>query len=207
MNRVASFSLDPDGTLKGKVVETRSGETASHYRYLYNAETEKEQREYMEHRLQRDLASFTLDSASAQNTHDMAKSVVVSFSLTANRYAKPAGDLLLLRPRVIGTNAERFNDKPRKYPIDLGETGTWRDTIDVALPVGYVIDDMPAPISVDVGFASYKSEVKAGDGMLHYSREFKVNELDLGPEKYGDLRRLMGAIGSDENNSAVLKKK
>jgi hypothetical protein len=207
MNRVASFSLDADGTLKGKVIETRSGETASRYRYLYNAETEKEQREYMEHRLQRDLASFTLDSSSAQNTHDMSKSVVVNFSLTANRYAKPAGDLLLVRPRVVGTNAERLNDKPRSYPIDLGETGTWRDTIDVALPAGYVVDDMPDPVSVDVGFASYKSEVKAGEGVLHYSREYKVNQLDLGPEKYADVRKLMGAIASDENNSAVLKKK
>jgi hypothetical protein len=137
----------------------------------------------------------------------MSKNVVVSFSLTANRYAKPAGDLLLVRPRVIGTHAEHFNDKPRKYPIDLGETGTWKDRIDVALPAGYVVDDMPEPVSVDVGFASYKSEVKAGDGVLHYSREYQVKELDLAPDKYPDVRKLMGAIASDENNSAVLKKK
>ncbi len=179
VERAGSFSLDAQGTLKGKVTETRSGETASHYRYLYNAESEKEQREYTEHRLQRDLASFTLDSASAQNTRDMSKSVVVNFSLTANSYAKPAGDLLLVRPRVIGSDVERFNDKPRQYPIDLGETGTWRDTIDVSLPAGYVVDDMPEPVSVDVGFASYKSEVKAGDGVLHYSREYVVKDLDL----------------------------
>src|SRR5271163_2485593 len=207
VDRQASFSLDADGTLKGKVTEIRSGETASRYRYLYNAETEKEQREFMEHRLQRDLASFTLDSASAQNTHDMSKSVVVNFSLTANRYAKPAGDLLLIRPRVIGSNAERFNDKPRKYPIELGETGTWRDSIDVALPAGYVVDDMPEPVSVDVGFASYKSEVKAGDGMLHYSREYVVKDLDLAADRYPDVRKLMGVMAADENNSAVLKKK
>ncbi len=207
IDRQASFSLDADGTLKGKVTEVRSGETASRYRYLYNAETEKEQREFMEHRLQRDLASFTLDSASAQNTHDMSKSVVVNFSLTANRYAKPAGDLLLVRPRVIGTNAERFNDKPRKYPIDLGETGTWRESIEVTLPPGYAVDDMPEPVSVDVGFASYKSEVKAGNGVLHYSREYQVKALELAPDKYADVRKLMGTIASDENNSAVLKKK
>lgn len=207
IDRRASFSLDADGTLKGDVTEVRSGETASHYRYLYNAESEKEQREYMEHRLQRDLASFTLDSASAQNTHDMSKSVVVSFSLTANRYAKPAGDLLLVRPRVIGTNAERLNDKPRKYPIDLGETGTWKESIDVTLPPGYAVDDMPGPVNVDVGFATYRSEVKAGDGVLHYSREYQVKAVDLSPDKYSDVRKLMGTIASDESNSAVLKKK
>jgi hypothetical protein len=207
VERQASFSLGADGTLTGKVVETRSGETAAHYRYLYNAESEKEQREYLEHRLQRDLASFTLDSASAQNTRDMSKSVVVTFSLTASRYAKPAGDLLLLRPRVLGSNAERLDDKPRKYPIDLGQTGTWRESIDVALPAGYAVDDMPEPVSVDVGFASYKSEVKAADGVLHYSREYQVRAIDLPAEKYSDVRKLMGSITSDENNSAVLKKK
>jgi hypothetical protein len=207
LERAATFDLDVDGTLKGKVTETRSGETALHYRYLYNAESDKQQREFMEHRLQRDFASFTLDSSSAQNTRDMSKSVVVSFSLTANHYAKPAGDLLLFRPRVIGSNAERFNDKPRKYPIDLGATGTWRDTIDVALPAGYVVDDMPEPVSVDVGFASYKSEVKASGATLHYSREYIVRDLDLAPEKYSDVKKLMGAITADENNSAVLKKK
>ena len=117
-----------------------------------------------------------------------------------------AGDLLLLRPRVIGSNAERFDDKPRAYPIYLGRTGTWRDRFDLKLPSGYVVDDMPEPVTVDVGFASYKSEVKATDGVLHYSREYTVRELDLAPEKYADLRKLMGAITADENNSAVLKK-
>jgi Domain of Unknown Function with PDB structure (DUF3857)/Transglutaminase-like superfamily len=207
VDRQASFTLDADGTLKGKVTEVRSGDTATHYRYLYNAESEKEQREFMDHRLQHDLASFTLESATAENTHDMSKSVVVNFSLTANRYAKPAGDLLLVRPRVLGSNAERLNDKPRKYPIDLGATGTWKENIDVALPAGYVVDDLPEPVNVDVGFASYKSEVKASGDVLHYSREYQVKTLDLAPEKYADVKKLMGAIGSDENNSAVLKKK
>jgi transglutaminase-like putative cysteine protease len=206
LERVASFSLDADGTLKGKVTETRSGETASQYRYLYNAETEKDQREFMEHRLQQDFASFTLDSSNAQNTHDMSKSVVVNFSLTASRYAKPAGDLLLVRPRVIGSHVDEFSDKPRKYPINLGATGTWRDTVEVALPVGYTVDDAPNPVSVDVGFASYKSEVKADGGMLRYSREYVVKDLVVPAEKYPEVRKLMGAIASDENNSAMLKK-
>jgi transglutaminase-like putative cysteine protease len=207
LERSASFRLDGDGTLKGSVTETRSGETGSHYRYLYNAETEKQQREYMEHRLQRDFASFTLESASAQNTHDMAKSVVVNFSLTANRYAKPAGELLLLRPRVIGSHVDEFNDKPRLYPIDLGETGTWRDTVDVALPPGYMVEDAPDPVSIDVGFARYASSVKADGDVLHYSREYVVKEPMVAPEKYADVRKLMGTIAADENNNAVLRKK
>ncbi len=207
MVRTASFALSEDGTLKGSVTETRSGESAHHYRQLYSEEGEKGQHEDMERRLQRDFSSFTIDSNGAQNAHEMHKSMVLQYALTASGYAQPSGDLLLVRPRVLGRNAQVYNDKPRVYPIDLGQTGTWRDSIDVALPKDYVVDDMPAAVDLDVGFARYKSEVKAEGGVLHYSREYVVRELDLAPEKSADVSKLMGVINADENNSAVLKKK
>ncbi len=207
MDRTGSFELNADGTLKGKVSESRSGATAWAYRRLYTEDGEKEQHQYIEERLQHDLANFTVDSNTAQNTHEMNKNIVVNFSLTANSYAKPVGDLLLVRPRVIGRNSQPYTDKLRKYPIDLGQTGTWRDSIDVTLPPGYVVDDMPEPINIDVGFATYKSEIKSSPGVLHYSREYVVKDLDLPADKDADVRKLMGAITADENSSAVLKKK
>jgi transglutaminase-like putative cysteine protease len=207
LERTASFALNADGTLQGTVTETRSGEAASGYRRLYTEESEKEQHEAMERRLQADLTRFTVDSSSARNAREMSKSVVLQYSFTANGYAEPSGDLLLLRPRVLGRLARPYNDKPRTYPIDLGETGTWRDRVDVALPAGYTVDDLPAAVDLDLGFASYKSDVKADGGVLHYSREYIVRQLDLAPEKSGDVSKLMAVINSDENSSAVLKKK
>jgi hypothetical protein len=207
LDRTASFTLSAEGTLKGSVKETRSGEAARSHRRLYAEEGEKQQHEAIEHRLQRDLTSFTVESISAQNTREMSKSVVETYSFTANGYAQPTGDLLLIRPRVVGRNARWYNDKPRTYPIDLGETGTWRDTFDVALPAGYIVDDMPAPVDLDVGFASYKSDIKSDGGVLHYSREYVVRQLDLAPDKSADVSKLMGVINADENSSAVLKKK
>ncbi len=207
VDRTAKFALNQDGTLKGTVTETRSGEAARSYRRLYNEEGEKEQHEAMERRLQRDLTGFTIDASSAQNAREMSKSLVLQYSFTASGYAQPTGDLLLLRPRVVGRNARPYNDKPRSYPIDLGETGTWRDTVDVALPAGYAVDDLPAPVDLDVGFATYKSAVKADAGGLHYAREYVVRQLDLAPDKSADVSKLMAVITADENSSAVLKKK
>ena len=207
LDRKASFALNEDGALKGTVTETRSGEAALRYRRLYNEEGEKEQHEEIEKRLQRDFSSFTLEGNSGKVVPEMGKSVVLQYSLTAGAYAQPAGDLLLIRPRVLGRDARPYNDKPRVYPIDLGETGTWRDSIDVALPSDYAVDDMPAAVDLDVGFARYKSEVKANGGVLHYSREYVVRELDLAPEKSADVDKLMRVITADEYSSAVLKKK
>jgi hypothetical protein len=49
--------------------------------------------------------------------------------------------------------------------------------------------------------------VKADAGVLHYSREYIVRQLDLAPDKSADVSKLMGVINADENSSAVLKKK
>jgi hypothetical protein len=205
--RAAKFELTEDGTLKGAVQETRSGASAWHVRSIYQEKGEKDQREYMERQLQKDFSSFTLNSQTASNARDLDKLLVLNYDLTAKSYAKTAGSLLLVRPRVIGTDAFSFEDKPRSYPIDLGRTGTWRDSFDVSLPAGYEVDDLPAPVSVDVGFATYRSEVKSDASALHYTRELVVRELQLPAEKYADLRKLEGAIVADENSSAVLKKK
>ncbi len=203
----AKFELAEDGTLKGAVKETYSGASAFRIRSLFQEKGEKEQREYMEKQLRSDFSSFTLDSEKSANARELDKQLVLNYDVTARSYAKTAGNLLLVRPRVVGTVVSPYDDKPRKYPIDLGRTGVWRDSFDVALPAGYVVDDLPASVNVDVGFASYKSEVKSDVSALHYTREYVVRDLQLSPEKDADLCKLEGAILADENGSAVLKKK
>lgn len=205
--RSATFSLADDGTLKGSVTELHSGLAAKNLRHVYVKEDAKEQREFMERKLRRDFSSFTLDAQKIQNAGDLDKQVVLSYDLTAARYAKSAGNLLLVRPRVLGSDVFALNDDPRKYPIDLQQTGIWRDSYDLKLPAGYAVDELPDPVTVDVGFATYHSEVKLNGDALHYTREYTVKELDIKPEKYADLKKLMAAISMDESSSAVLKKK
>ena len=126
--------------------------------------------------------------------------------MTARQYSHQAGPLLLVRPRVVGSYAEAFDDKPRIYPIDLDATGHWRDSFDITLPPGYVIDETPDPVSLDLDFASYHSSVTAKGNLLHYEREYVVRQVQIPPDKATSFRKLESAILSDEKNSAVLKK-
>ena len=99
-----------------------------------------------------------------------------------------------------------FDDKPRVYPIDLDATGRWRDSFDITIPPGYVIDETPDPVSIDVGFASYHSATTAKGNLLHYEREYIVRQVEIPPAKAADFRLLESTILADEKDSAVLKK-
>lgn len=204
--RAAKFDLDAEGTLKGSVTVTRSGASAWGLREFYAMSSDKEQRENLEQSLRRDFSSFTVGSQSVQHVRDLNQQLSLEYEVTATSYAKPAGSLLLLRPRVVGSDVEQLNDKPRKYPIQFDVLGEWKDDFDVRIPVGYAIDEVPDPVNVDVGFASYRSEVKIDGNTLHYSREYVLKKLDLDPDQYAALKKFEAEVNTDENRSAVLKK-
>jgi len=206
IDRKATFDLAPDGTLKGDITVLRSGALSGDMRHRLAMESDKEQRERVERILQHDFSTFTLGSEKVAHVRDLDQPLEMDYSVTAPSYAKNAGTLLLVRPRAVGTDSDGLDDKPRTVPITFEGVGTWRDDFDFKLPAGYTVDDLPDPVTVDVGFATYHSEVKADSGELHYKREYVLKKIELDPTDYPKLRKLEGAIATDENNSAVLKK-
>ena len=206
VNRTATFTLDPDGSLTGNVTVKRLGASSDDLRRYFTLSSDKEKRQSLEDSLRNDLPSFQVDKEEIENTRNLDQPLILRYDVTASSYAKNAGNMLLVRPRVVGSDAIALTDEARRFPIEFDSTGEWRDTFDVKIPAGYTVDDVPDPVNVDVGFASYRSDVKADGNTLHYSREYVVRKLELTADQYPDLRKFESEIYTDENRSAVLKK-
>ena len=210
LTRKGSFTLAPDGALAGDVTETSTGAAAARERWSIKDKDSKELRESLEKSLGSDLPGLTFKGFEFHQTADLDKPLDLDLHLSAASYAHASGPLLLLRPRVLGSDARAVPDvmegKPRAYSIELGHPGRWRDSFDIALPPGYVVDETPDPVNLDLDFASYHSSVSAKGNTLHYEREYVVRQVELPPGKAASFRRLESAILSDEQGAAVLKK-
>ncbi len=206
MERTAKFELAADGTLQGDVTMRRSGASAWRWRDQLAMDSDKEQREMVETLLQHDFSTFTLGTERVAHVRELDQPLEMEYSVTAPLYAKAAGSLLLVRPRVMGSDANGLDDKPRRVPISFAGVGTWRDDFDVKIPAGYAVDDLPDPVNMDMGFATYHSVVKVEGSVLHYQREYVLKQVRLDSADYGKLRKLETAITTDENSDAVLKK-
>ncbi len=204
--RKGVFTLAADGTLTGSVDSSHFGPTGADLRWILKHTDEKERREYWEKSVAYSLPGVTLDAFSFIEPSALDKPIEFHYKVTARQYSHQAGPLLLVRPRVIGSDALYFDDKPRVYPIDLGATGRWHTTFDITIPPGYVVDETPDPVSLDLDFASYHSSVTAKENLLHYEREYIVRQVELPPAKAADFRHMESVILSDEKNAAVLKK-
>jgi len=99
-----------------------------------------------------------------------------------------------------------LEEKERRYPVELGAATVQTDLFEIALPPGYVIDELPPPVHADYPFASYTSKVECDGKVLRYSRRFEVKRMDVPTEQLSDLKRFYEQVAQDENNSAVLKR-
>ncbi len=207
VRRSASFQLQPDGSLKGKVVENRFGDLSNYRRYLYAQADAKEQQTEMNRVLSQDFVSFSVSDVKVENVNALNKDLTTTYELSADRFGRPMGSLLMVRPRVFGSEGLPVDRKARVVPIDLRQTMTEQDDFTIELPAGYAIDEIPDPVKLDVGFASYESSSSLDGNRLHYIRTYTVRQISLPAERYPDVQKLAAAIDADEQNHAVLKKK
>jgi len=208
VERTAKLSLNSSGVLSGDVVEVRNGDTGTIQRYMLKSVTKKEdQIKPIEKLAAESLATFRLTNASVSNLERKDLPFGYQYSFVAENYAKKAGDLILVRPRVIDMKAKSLMEtkEPRRFAVEF--TGPRKDTdmFEISLPAGYEVDDVPPPVNVDYSFASYHSKTEKVGSVLRYTRTFEVKELSVPVSKADDLKKFYRIIASDERNNAVLK--
>ncbi len=208
IRRTAKLTLSPAGTLSGDVEETRVGERAWSQRWALRTVTKDIDRiKPIETLLSHSLATFQITKASVGNLQSTDQPFIYNYSVTAQSYAKTAGNLLLVRPRFIGNKSSDLLEtkEPRKYPVEFDGPSQDTDTFEITLPPGYEVDDLPPPVNVDYSFASYHSKSEVNGNTLKYTRTFEVKELSVPLSKVDDLKKLYRYIAGDERNTAVLK--
>jgi hypothetical protein len=199
--------LAADGSLEASVVEQRFGYAAERPRVMFTGGSQQQQRDYLEKRLRLDLTNVSIEKLAAEHSTELSRPLELDYSFRVANYARSAGDLLLVRPRIFSSDAWSLPRETRAWPIDLSALQSRTDHIDLTLPPGYVVDELPEAVSLDTDFASYHSAVTADATTLHYTREYTVKLLQLDASRYDDLRKFSERVAYDEATSAVLKKK
>jgi hypothetical protein len=208
IDRTAKLTLDAEGLLKGDVKEVRLGGRAASERYALMKVTKDTDRvKPIETLLSNSLSNFRITRATVTNLQHTDQPFGFDYTFESDNYAKNAGGLLLVRPRVLGNKAFNFfeNKEPRRFPFEFDGPARDVDTFEIAIPSGYEVDDMPPPVDADYSFASYHSRTEVKAGVIRYTRTFEVKELSVPVDHADELKRFDRAITGDERNTVVLK--
>jgi len=208
IQRSGKLTLDANGMLKGEIKEVRLGDRASSERRQLRTVTKNEDRiKPIENLLAGSLSSFQIVRASLINVDLTDQPFGFNYSFESDNYAKSAGNLLLVRPRVLGSKSWGVLEtkEARKFPIEFEGPSRDTDSFDIALPPGYEVDELPPPTDADFSFGSYHSKTEASGNALHYTRAVEIKELSVPVSQMDELKKFYRMIAADERNTAVLK--
>jgi hypothetical protein len=206
--RTAKMTLDENGTLHGDIREVWSGDMASMQRAATEAATQDtDVIKPVERVAAESLSTYSILKASMANARMNDRPFEWRYTIEAPDYAKTAGGLLLVRPRIIGSKVSGLLEttEPRHHPIEFDGARHDTDVFEIALPAGYEVDELPPQVNVDYGFVSYHSKTETVGHSLRYTRTFERKELSIPVSKAEELKKFYRAISDDERNSAVLK--
>jgi hypothetical protein len=206
--RTGKLTLDGMGTLTGEVSETRVGDRAWSERWRLRTVNKSSDRiKPIEDLLAGSLSLFTISKASIDNLNLTDQPFGFHYTFEARNYAKNAGGLLLVRPRVLGVKSSAILEtrEPRKFAIEFEGSSRDTDTFEIAFPAGYVVDDVPPAVDAEYSFASYHAKTEVNGNMIHYSRTLEVKELSVPVARADELKKFYRIVAGDERNTVVLK--
>ncbi len=210
--RTAKLTLSESGSLSGEVQELRWGGPAASEREEFLETQPAKRAQIFEGFLGTYLNSFQLTGASLGNLKNDDKNLVLDYKFFAPEYAKAAGNLLILSPRVVGDkytgdlNLFTVDGKPRRYPIEFDEATLQSDVFDITLPPGYVPDGLPRPVTAACDYATYRSNTTVANGVLHYERTIEIKSVIVPQDNLPEIRAFLQQIAADQRATAVLKK-
>jgi transglutaminase-like putative cysteine protease len=205
--RTGKASLGSTGKLDGAFEEVRWGSPAHEERERILDAPPANRAKVIEEFLGHSLSDFTLTKASIGNLEQYDQNLMLDYRVAVDGYAKIAGNLLILRPRIVGSQSwSILSGKPRKYPIEFPETARLDDVFDITLPEGYVVDELPKAVDVECSYGSYKSQVQVAGNTLHYTRTYEIKDVYVPTQNLDKVKTFLNQIAADEHASAILRR-
>lgn len=211
--RQAKLVLSAAGNLSGTVHEIRWGAPAVSRRSALLEAAASERRKVLENFLVRFLGGFTLLDSEVEALEEYDRNLVLTYGFVADKYAKRVGNLLLVRPRVLGRKGTDLLElEERKYPMEFSTTSLQTDLVEIRLPGGYRVDELPPPVNLANDFAEYRSqvevevEVEVEGNVLRYRRDFLIKKVEVPSERLEEMKEFYRQIAADERSQAVLKR-
>lgn len=104
------------------------------------------------------------------------------------------------------TSTLNLTERSRKNPINF-ESNSFTERVQVDLPSGFEVDEMPEPVSLSLPFGTYSTKYEIKEGKLFYTRALITKRTSVPVEKYAEVQGFFSKIRDAEQSPVVLIRK
>lgn len=203
---LANFTLDKAGTLKGSIAVGTEGYDAVKDRSAFvgipNAQKIKDNWTTL-------FPEMSITKIECKNTAVSEKSFKTMLECTIPNHAQVMDDFIYCSPAVYNCFKENpFKLEERAYPVEIPYPFSQQFVLNLTLPEGYTIEDLPesARVVLPNKGGSFLYMVKQSGQQLQIISKIKVSQLQFSPEEYQTIKTFFDLIIEKNEAQIVLQK-
>jgi Transglutaminase-like superfamily len=208
-NRVESVStaqLALDGQLSAHVERRYLGQSARPLRSRLQRHDRDELRKAFEESLARRLGGMKLERIEPLDRFE-SNELQLNMDIQVRQFGRFMQEkMLMVSPgALIPESGYAFPAKPRKWPVRLSAS-LHKDSVEIALPPEFKVDEMPDPIKIETAYGAYVAEWKVKGNQLSFKQSLEVKETTAPASEYGKIRDFFERVNSGQHSAVVLLK-
>jgi Domain of Unknown Function with PDB structure (DUF3857)/Domain of Unknown Function with PDB structure (DUF3858)/Transglutaminase-like superfamily len=207
LERNATLALQADGSIAGQIQELAKGQVAVVFRSEFRRLSKPEYTSMIERWLTSGATSARLNKMEPAD-HSGEGRFTLNVEFSAQQYGQlMQGRLLVFKPAVVSRRESlSLTAANRKHPVVL-RANAYSETVNVELPSGFAVDEMPDAVKIDTPFGSYATSYEVKDNKLVFKRQLSQKATTIAPADYESVRKFFESIRAAENAPVVLAKK
>jgi hypothetical protein len=207
LERDAEVVLSPDGSITASVRERSQGQAAVNERRAFRGLSRTDYAGVIEHWITRGATGARVSKVEPTDDRE-AGNFSLDVDFAASNYGQlMQGRLLVFKPAIVSRRESlEFTGGERKHAVVL-EPHAFTESVNVHLPAGFDVDELPDPVKLDAPFGNYSASYEVKDGQLRFTRSFTQRAATIPADQYAQVRGFFERIRAAEQSPVVLAKK
>jgi len=209
IRRKANLRLTDTGSLEGKITITYTGLEALGRRMEERNEDDTNRKTYLEDQVKESIpVGIEVELTNKPDWQSSSQPLVAEFDLKIPGWVSGAGRRALMPVGVFGGMERRvFEHANRTHPIYFHYPSERTDDVDIDLPLGWQVSNVPAVQNVDAKAAVYIVKIESDNkkGTLQITRRVNLDLVMVESRLYPTLRAFFQAVKTGDEQQIILQ--
>jgi len=203
--RKISVTLSDDGNLSGDVKTTYNAMQQDNLALWLSTYPIDKIKEHLKSTIP--LPTFDITKLNYTEHKKVLPSIDESMELTVSNYAQVTGKRLFINPNILSRSTDQLvEDDNRISRIKLDDGKIDIDSIEIAIPSGYIVESPFHDVTIDSKFGKFIATAKVTPGKIVYYRRREFYAGTFPPEEYVNLVKYFDKIYKSDHSRIVLVK-
>jgi hypothetical protein len=207
IERIGKLNLTDNGSLEGKLKVTYTGLAGLGRRTELRTEDDSTRKKYLEDEIKESIPVVAeVELTNKPNWDSSEGGLVAEFDLKVQGWASGAGKNALLPASLFGGQEKHlFEHAERIYPIYFRYPYRKVDDVEIDLPLGWKISNVPKPFDQDLKAAEFKLTVENQGTKLWIQREIRSDLVMVPKDLYPSLRGFFQIVRTQDDQQIVVQ--